>query len=70
MTADPRLSALPLAVRAHAAWTYASLIRHVPNWGRMLDARNRIERYLTDPHPLVRRIAADLVGHQEEGRAA
>lgn len=67
---DPRLSALPLSVRAHAAWTYASLIRHVPNWGRMLDAKNRIERYLADPHPRVRRIAVDLVGRTEEGKAA
>lgn len=61
----------PLADRAKAAWTWAFLARHEANWGRLVYCRNRLGRYMRDPHPCIRRLATAFQGEQPPpGRAA
>lgn len=48
---------LPLSDRIQAALTLAYQARRSDNWGRTVSARNKLEAFLRDPHPLVRRIA-------------
>ena len=57
-----------LAQRAETAWRLASAARDTnPNWVRMLEARNWLERLLFDPHPRIRRLALDFLA-AENGR--
>lgn len=63
---------LPLSLRATAAWTLAYFGRHDTNWGRMLDSRSILTRFLRDPHPHIRRLAEPFMTSDgpSPGRAA
>lgn len=51
--------AMPLPDRAKAAWLLARAARHEGNYGRLLNARNVLEKMFgRDPHPALRRLAA------------
>lgn len=55
---------------AQAAWLLAWSARHEDNWGRLVEARNRLEKFLRSPYPGVRRLASDLVSTTCEGGIA
>lgn len=49
-----------LEERAKIVWSLAIQARDSnPNWGRIMDARNRMVVLRRDPHPRIRRIAFD-----------
>ena len=42
---------------AAAVWRLATMARHDRNYGRAVDAMNRLRPYLTAPNPRLRRLA-------------
>lgn len=46
--------------RVQIVWSLATQARDTnPNWGLIMDARNRMVDFRRDPHPRIRRIALD-----------
>ena len=52
------------------AWGMAYTARHDGNWGRAVDAMNKIRPLLKAPHPKVRRVAEPFFPYPEMKEAA